>query len=215
MYYQPHHGPRLVVLAGPTGSGKTAVLEALHLKGFPVINLEQIAQHKGSVFGALGIFRAQPSQPEFEQTLLNTFNSYGFPEFIFTEQEAPAIGKRRIPAWFLDRVQSGQFVHLHLPKAERVRLITQEYGSLPADALCGAIDKLSERLPQDRLQQLKHWVRNDQFPRFAESMLDYYDNSIHYNAGNRADAIHLDVEVFDADKIALRVSEAVGKPALL
>ena len=201
--------PKLVVLAGPTGSGKTAVLEALHLKGFSIINLEGLARHKGSVFGAIGALHPQPSQPDFETALEELYKAYSSSPLIFTEQEAPAIGKRRIPAWFYEKMQAGVFVFLDLPKAERVKIITSEYGHFNHDDLCRAIDKLSERLSPERLEELKELVVNDRFPAFAELILDYYDSSYHYSTSDKERSIHLNLQLFDANVMASMVADAV------
>jgi tRNA 2-selenouridine synthase len=209
MYYL--RGPKLVVLAGPTGSGKTAVLEALHKKGFSIINLEGLARHKGSVFGAIGASQPQPSQPEFEEALEALYQAHNSSPIIYTEQEAPAIGKRRIPDWFYEKMQEGVFVFLDLSKPERIKLITAEYGHLDKNAFCGAIDKLSERLPAERREELKTLVLNDRFPDFVELMLDYYDAGYHYSTNKKEDTIRLRFIEFDAAVIAQEVADAVQR----
>ena len=106
-------------------------------------------------------------------------------------------------------MQAGFFVYLHVPKAERVRLITEEYGQFDKKDLCAAIDKLSQRLSLERLEELKALVINDRFPQFAELMLDYYDRSYHYSMNGKEGALHLQVEEFDAEKVASQLNNEI------
>ena len=117
----------LIVLSGKTGSFKSAVLEFLASLQYPVIELERIARHKGSVFGSAGIDEPQPSQHFFEKQLKQICEAYRSSPFIFTEQKPSSIGKRKIPGWFYTKMQEGLIVKLHVPKNLRVQNILKEY----------------------------------------------------------------------------------------
>ncbi|MCF6404084.1 hypothetical protein L3C95_14415 [Chitinophaga filiformis] len=172
--------PKVIVIAGPTGSGKTAILHFIASQRFPVIDLEALASHRGSVFGELGQTTQQPAQPVFEHLLQTAWQQYQNAPFIFTEQEAPAIGKCRLPQWFLNELKKGSTIYLDVPRQYRVQHIVADYGSLPCEELLAATEKLSERFPADTIAQLKQWLVQGHYNLFADFMLQYYDRSRHY-----------------------------------
>lgn len=172
--------PKVIVIAGPTGSGKTAILHFIASHHFPVIDLEALASHRGSVFGQLGQITQQPTQPVFEQRLQTTWQQYQHAPFVFTEQEAPSIGKCRLPQWFLHELKKGSTIYLEVPRKYRVQHIVADYGSFPVEELLTAAGKLDERFPADTITQLKQWLAQGQYHLFADFMLQYYDQSHHY-----------------------------------
>jgi tRNA 2-selenouridine synthase len=172
--------PKVIVIAGPTGSGKTAILHFIAAQDFPVIDLEALASHRGSVFGELGQTTQQPAQPVFEHLLRTAWQQYQHAPFIFTEQEAPAIGKCRLPQWFLHELRKGSTIYLDVPREYRVQHIVADYGSFPPEALLAATEKLSERFPADTIAQLKQWLVQGHYHLFADFMLQYYDRSRYY-----------------------------------
>lgn len=89
----------LVVLYGLTGVGKTEVLEQLKKDNFPVIDLEKLANHRGSVFGSIGLGQA-PSQKQFEGLLLMECLKYEGVSRVAVECESQRIGYRIIPGTF-------------------------------------------------------------------------------------------------------------------
>src|SRR5450432_3047164 len=93
-----------VVLCGKTGSGKSLVLQQLELSGYPSINLEKIASHRGSAFGDL-LLPYQPSQPEFEKELQSTCSRYAGSQYVFVEQKPGSLGKRKIPGWLYSKMK--------------------------------------------------------------------------------------------------------------
>src|SRR5699024_9912606 len=87
--------PELYVLDGFTGTGKTWLLQQLDKKGFPCINLELMAGHRGSIFGQIGL---EPNkQKKFDTLLVTDMKHYQHEPFVFVEGESKRIGKVRIP----------------------------------------------------------------------------------------------------------------------
>jgi len=85
------------ILGGYTGSGKTEVLKSLMKNGHTVIDLEGIAHHKGSAFGAMGL-PPQPSQEHFENKLASAlYLSSEAGQTIWLEDESQRIGSVNIP----------------------------------------------------------------------------------------------------------------------
>src|SRR5690625_6029972 len=90
--------PNLLVLNGHTGSGKTIILDKLAEKGYPVIDLEKIANHRGSIFGQIGL---NPNkQKHFESLLVETMKDYAVEHFVFIDVESKRIGKFVLTEFF-------------------------------------------------------------------------------------------------------------------
>src|SRR4051794_21987355 len=120
--------PMFIVLCGKTGSGKTILLQQLHSSGYPCINLESIASHRGSVFGSL-LLPLQPSQQDFEKQLQQDLLCLQHRPYIFIEQKASSIGKRKIPAWLYAQMNAGICIQLNADKTARIQNILKEYSA--------------------------------------------------------------------------------------
>ena len=112
----------LLLLAGPTGSGKTRLLNTLK-----AVDLEQLANHRGSAFGRH--FSAQPSQIRFENDLASALLrvSDTTPQYILLEDESLLIGQRNIPHALFSAMQQSPLLLLEEPVQDRVEVILQDY----------------------------------------------------------------------------------------
>ncbi|MCD6062143.1 MAG: mnmH [Flavipsychrobacter sp.] len=173
------HTYPLKVVGGYTGSGKTQVLSALAKRGELVVDLEDIAKHKGSAFGDLdGI--AQPSQEMFENVLATQLitamksNRYaGQPVWI--EDESQRIGLVNIPADLWKTMRTAPLYFLEIPFEHRLQNVVREYGSLPKGKLVTAIMRIQKRLGGlDTKLAINHLLENDIEASF-DILLRYYD----------------------------------------
>lgn len=199
--------PQLILLAGLTGSGKTDILHSLQRKHYPIVDLEALAGHKGSVFGHFGMDPIQPSQPVFEQQLQDLCMQYANAPFVFTEQEAPAIGKRRIPAWFYTAMQRAPVIYIELPFEERVKKLVAAYAHFPDEMILAAIGRLQERLPASKMEEYRFMITQGDHAAFTANILSYYDNTRHYETGNAA--VQLSFEAWDEENITAAVLQQV------
>jgi tRNA 2-selenouridine synthase len=137
---------RLKVLGGYTGSGKTAILNRLQRLGKTVIDLEALANHKGSAFGHLDL-PDQPGQEMFENSLacqlhkLSAENS-----MIWVEDESLRIGTVMVPAAFYQQMREAPCYFLDIPFDERLKYIVKDYGKADRDKLVNAILRIQKRL---------------------------------------------------------------------
>lgn len=121
------------VLCGKTGSGKTRLLEALGALNAQVIDLEALAEHRGSVLGAIPD-QVQPSQKKFESLLWQKLQSFDAGKPVFVEAESRKIGSVSLPATFATAMQDkGQLITLEAPFAARVKLLIEGYQHFLAD----------------------------------------------------------------------------------
>lgn len=114
------------VLAGSTGTGKTRLLKALHQKGAQVLDLEELAEHRGSVLGGLpGV--SQPSQKLFDTRLLAKLREYDPAKPVWLEAESKKIGRVQLPAALFDAMHQTQPILVTAPMQERVKLWREDY----------------------------------------------------------------------------------------
>ncbi len=120
------------VVSGPTGSGKTLFLESFKNQK-PVINLEELAKHRGSAFGAM--FEPQPTQINFENLLsvqMLKVHAKASPEaMILIEDESRMIGQRHVPEKLFDQMRASKVIWIDDPVSIRVERILKEYVEIP------------------------------------------------------------------------------------
>ncbi|RHW42229.1 tRNA 2-selenouridine(34) synthase MnmH [Neobacillus notoginsengisoli] len=115
-----------IVIHGMTGTGKTEVLHLLADKGYPVIDLEHLAGHRGSIFGAIGLGEGN-SQKTFDAMLYKRLAELGKPAYTIMEAESKRIGRIVQPNELMDVKTYGIHVQIHLPMEQRLKLIEHEY----------------------------------------------------------------------------------------
>jgi tRNA 2-selenouridine synthase len=129
------------VVCGPTGSGKTEYLRA---SGRPFVDLEELAAHRGSVFGAMD--RPQPTQINFENALalelLRRLRDGNGPVLI--ENESRLVGRRVIPPMLFEKILSSPKFHLQVPLDTRVGNILRDYVLDSSLGRTGDLGKFSE-----------------------------------------------------------------------
>lgn len=173
-------------LGGYTGSGKTEVLQALTKQGYPVIDLENIAQHKGSAFGSLGL-NSQPSQEFFENLLVKELSvfytteneTFNQPNPIWIENESRRIGLINLTELFYDRMQQAQLYTLEIPFEERLKFITQHYGGFEKEKLVNAIIRIQKRLGGLDTKTAINFLLENNTTECFRILLTYYDK--HYS----------------------------------
>jgi tRNA 2-selenouridine synthase len=117
---------QLTVLCGPTGSGKSRLLQVLAANGAQVLDLELLAAHRGSVLGNLPT-EAQPSQKKFETLLWNALRHFDTTRPVFIECESKKVGNCRVPDALMEKMRAATCVNLELAMPNRVALLMQDY----------------------------------------------------------------------------------------
>lgn len=164
------------ILGGYTGSGKTTILHQLEHKGQSVIDLEKLANHKGSAFGGIGQ-GDQPTQEMFENMLAIELHKKE-KETIWLEDESQRIGKLHIPHLFWETMRSKPIFFVDIPFDERLIYIVKDYGVCPKDHLASSIERIQKRLGPLETKTALEYLKNDDIEACFRILLHYYDK--HY-----------------------------------
>lgn len=197
---------KIMVIGGYTGSGKTELLMALAAKGMQVLDLEALACHKGSVFGAFG----QPDQPtneQFENDLYAQWLSFDLSKVIWMEDESRKIGKVTLPDPVYNHLCNGTLVRVSMPREIRVARLVNEYAGFDRQMLAGAITKITERLGGARANDALKALDSGDFHHVAEIVLAYYDKAYQFSMERRNGQLagELNINGVDFEKDAERV----------
>ena len=147
---------RFIVLCGKTGVGKTQLLEALHKHRKQVLDLEKIANHKGSVLGE-PTQGEQPSQKCFESTLCHTMRDLDPEQTVYVEAESSKIGRIQIPTVLLDAMHRGRCLRVEATLPARVAFLCEEYRHFLQDPelFKSAISRLTVHVGK---KKIAHWL---------------------------------------------------------
>jgi tRNA 2-selenouridine synthase len=195
--------PRVCVVGGRTGVGKTAALLGLRAAGESVIDLEGLAAHSGSAFGWVGRPPAQPTSEHFGNLVAMQWvaltsppmdkvsagsnapsdDSKKAPRWIFVEDEGPHVGKCSVdPGLFARMRHAPLVVNVVASRATRLRTLVEDYANDahradPAwqDAMDESVGKLRKRLGNERAEALRVKLREGDFAAVADGLLEYYD----------------------------------------
>lgn len=188
----------LRILGGYTGSGKTEVLKALQQVGGVAIDLEGLANHKGSAFGNIGM-PPQPSQEQFENLLALQLHQcrqqlqqpvWG-DKVIWLEDESQRLGDVNVPINFWRQMRQQPVWFLDIPFEARLFHIVQEYGQLDRERLVNAIIRIRKRLGGLETREAIHALVEDRIEDSFRILLRYYDKWYDKGLHNRTNLASL------------------------
>lgn len=180
----------LRVIGGRTGSGKTAILHQMDQLGEQAIDLEGLARHKGSAFGALGE-KEQPTTEQFENDLCLKILELDPGKVTWIEDESRNIGKCVIPGEFYARMRESNLVFLDISRELRAEHLVVDYASYEVEDLKACVLKIGKRLGGDRTREALESIELGDFRNTAMITLKYYDKAYMFSLEKNHEQYHI------------------------
>ncbi|MGG6238983.1 tRNA 2-selenouridine(34) synthase MnmH [Nodosilinea sp. AN01ver1] len=175
---------KIMILGGMTGSGKTLILQELAALGEPVLDLEALANHRGSSFGAL-LLPPQPSTEHYENLLAEQWATLPSQRSIWLEAESRRVGTCRIPNELFAQMEAAPAVEVVRSLDERLDLLVDIYGEASTEELIEATERIRKRLGGDRTQSAIQHIQAGNLRAACTIILDYYDRAYRYDLERR------------------------------
>lgn len=180
----PFSIPSLRVLGGLTGCGKSEILRALAELGEQVLDLEQLASHRGSAYGALGL-APQPTNEHFENLLASQLRRFDLSRPIWVEDESRLIGRCKVPDTLFVSMRAAPLWIVERSPEERVAHLLSIYGNSSPHLLREATLRLSKRLGGERVKAVLSAIDRDDPAVAVRVLLDYYDRTYSFSLKGR------------------------------
>ena len=206
------------LIGGKTGTGKTDLLNYINDEKIFVIDLEGIANHRGSSFGSLGMKR-QPSTQQFENILAESLDKFHASNAIeiWLEAESSNLGKCRIPNSLYKKMKKAPIIEIIKTKNERIENLVNVYSQNSQTELKKAVNRISKRLGPQRTKEALIAIEEKRWSKACIAMLDYYDKCYEYELQKTKNLNSIDISGLDLklslDKILKK--ESIYKPLSL
>jgi len=165
---------KIILVSGNTGSGKTELLHALRDEGAQVLDLEGLAHHKGSAFGAIGE-TPQPTTEQFQNDVIAKVLSFDLSKPVFVEDESITIGKVVLPDELFAAMGASPWIELQVPKPDRVKRLVLSYGDADPEVLAEGISRVKKKLGGIEAREALDALAKGDLDEVASILLVYYD----------------------------------------
>ena len=207
----------VIVLDGNTGSAKTEILLRLVARGHQVIDLEGLANHRGSIFG--GMAGGQPSQKMFEGRLALAFEALDPARPVLVEAESSRIGNLNLPKAMWHAICAAPRIRLEVPLAARAAFTADRYAGVLGDdsRMAPILAQLAPLHPAERIDRWRQMLAAGDLTGISEGLLqDHYDPRYQRHRSRhddgRGQVVALD-GLTDLDGAAARVEAALARMA--
>jgi tRNA 2-selenouridine synthase len=194
---------KFYTLSGYTGSGKSEILTSLKKKGAQVIDLEQLANHKGSVFGGL-MMPPQPTTEQFQNLLFEDITKLDVTRPIWIEDESIVIGRIVLPDPFWQTMMKSKIFQLNVEKDVRVGRLVKDYGAADRDEFFHAMGGITKKLGGQHFNAAREKLFEGDMASCIEILLNYYDKAYKTGLSKKQERINavLDWDGENPDAIA-------------
>lgn len=195
-----NYPPELIVLNGYTGSGKTVILHKLAAAGQPIIDLESLAGHRGSIFGQIGLVGS--NQKKFESLLLHDLKSTLNEQAVFIEGESKRIGKVTMPGFLFEKKEQSRQLIIQLPIEERVRITLEDYKPTERpEEFKAAFEQIRRRIHVPIAKEIENALNTGDFEKATLLLLEhYYDPRYQHSTGKVDDELKVTIAADTVDE---------------
>jgi tRNA 2-selenouridine synthase len=167
------------IICGPTGSGKTRLLQGLARAGAQVLDLEALAEHRSSVLGLIP-GQAQPSQKQFDMRIWDALRKLEPSRTVWAESESKKVGNVSIPDALMQALRESPCARVDLPLEERVALLLEDYDFFAQDTdfFCQRLDVLRDLRGHAVINTWQNQIRSGQVAQVVRELLE-----LHYDPG--------------------------------
>ncbi|MBK5241379.1 tRNA 2-selenouridine(34) synthase MnmH [Clostridium sp.] len=165
-----------IVLHGNTGVGKTEILKQLQQDGFHILDLEGLANHRGSLLGTVGLGKST-SQKQFESNIFHMLQK-GKDSYVFLEAESKRIGNATIPDFIFQKMKTGIHIFVEADIAFRVDLIVNEYTKYKNcnEEIIECLKRLEKYIGVKNIDRYSELVLKSEYDEVvSELMIKHYD----------------------------------------
>ncbi len=208
---------KAIVLHGLTGVGKTEVLKKLKAFGYPTLDLEEMAAHRGSIFGTIGLGEGN-NQKTFDSLLYKGLQDIQGSTYFVMEAESKRIGKAVQPEELMDKKMRGINIYIHTPQEQRVKQLVNEY-VLPYqnepwyhNQISAGIEKILRRIKDNEMKNvLVQSLENKVYQGMIGILLEHYYDPRYDHATLEYDGQFIDVYADDFDDASIKVMAEIDK----
>eukprot|EP01025_Chloroclados_australasicus_P029535 TRINITY_DN2952_c1_g1_i3.p1 TRINITY_DN2952_c1_g1~~TRINITY_DN2952_c1_g1_i3.p1 ORF type:complete len:347 (-),score=26.00 TRINITY_DN2952_c1_g1_i3:172-1212(-) len=191
------------LLGGMTGCAKTEILQQLVELGEQVLDLEQLANHRGSSFGSLGM-PEQPTSQHFSNKIALKWLEFDRQKPIWIEAEGSSIGTASVPQELFQQMQKAIItIEVVRTLEERIEHLIQLYGNQSIQDLILATDRIRKRLGGNKTDEAIKFIQQGDLRAAIRIVLYYYDKTYRYVLSEKSGVVHqVDVSTLDAQAAA-------------
>jgi tRNA 2-selenouridine synthase len=182
----------LRVITGYTGSAKTEILHILGAKGEQFIDLEHLANHKGSCYGSIGSC-PQPTAEHFQNLVFEQIRKMDLNRPVWIEDEGLRIGQVWMPEGLFHQINESPHFFIEMDVRQRIKRLVKEYGSSPKEQLIDATRGIAKKLGLEKTNKAIELIQLGQMEKAVEIILIYYDTMYHKSIFGKS---HLIVDRF-------------------
>jgi tRNA 2-selenouridine synthase len=205
--------PKIIVLCGSTGVGKTSLLEILKRLKIPIIDLEKLANHRGSVFGQIGLGKATTAQ-FFDETILLELQHLNEQPYIVVECESKRIGNVYLPECLYQAMHTGVQILVHTDIEIRISRLIAEYTDfkeIHSQEIITSLKALTKRFGPKKMDELVSDFEKGNIRNVVGILLtNYYDPLYGYENSTKK-SYDLTVNCNDLELAALQIVDYIGK----